>query len=203
MAFQDFTTYTEVDPGADITVTTNRVSAVGLVKSSSSWVYKDFGVDYFFNFVHEFKTQCFSSSNFGIASCWAVGNTIGGIKSWIDTYNGLLVDWSAAGATCTLHLRDADDNETDTKTGLSNDVDYYITVERDGVNVTADVRTGSHTGTLVDTLSVTTDASRKYRYIYGIQNWDDTNNSPYIGQRTDDLELPPPPVPRSYGMILM
>ena len=47
MALEDFTTYTEVDPGNDIAVTSNKVHWTLLSRASDSRVAKDFGVNHF------------------------------------------------------------------------------------------------------------------------------------------------------------
>jgi len=43
MAIADLTTWTELDPGDDLTVTATSITAVGLVRSSSSGVWHDYG----------------------------------------------------------------------------------------------------------------------------------------------------------------
>jgi len=57
---EDFTTYTEADPGDDLTVTATKVTAVNVLDDTDSWVYDDKGVDHFdgdFEFLFDWKVN--------------------------------------------------------------------------------------------------------------------------------------------------
>jgi len=58
-------TYTEVDPGNNLTVTPNSVSANNLPRNVDAYLYKDFGAGHFNGFEIEFDAVCYSTSDTG------------------------------------------------------------------------------------------------------------------------------------------
>ena len=47
MAYEDFTTFTEVDPNSHISTTATRVTYAGLARNEVAYLYKDYGAGYF------------------------------------------------------------------------------------------------------------------------------------------------------------
>lgn len=190
MAYEDFTTYTEVDPGNDITVdSSTKVSWVDLqARDITAHLYKDKGIDYFSgDFTHKFEVQFSNVANITQMAFWALANSVGDIEDWksanedahmfniyddtenLDLYileNGATVydRWAAPGPLASTT--------------------YFIEIVRDddgGANntgrLTAYIRTGSHTGTLQDTLVVDCSAGEQndFRYLYAVQTRDTAN----------------------------
>ena len=59
MAYEDFTTYTEVDVGGIVTVAENKVSWNDMTDLEAWLLYKDMTADHFNgDFTHEFECQC-------------------------------------------------------------------------------------------------------------------------------------------------
>ena len=72
MSFVDFTGYTESDPGADITVTTNKCDVVTIPENVKAYVRKDYAINYFNNFNHLFKSTISSADNNSYCAVWGV-----------------------------------------------------------------------------------------------------------------------------------
>ena len=84
---ENYTTYTEVDPGSQIAITsTTRIDFTGLPRNVDAYVYADKGVDYYsgdFEFDLDITpTNGSSSTASGVAAVWATTNDI-------DDYSGL------------------------------------------------------------------------------------------------------------------
>src|SRR3972149_712527 len=80
MAVENFTTYTEVDPNSRITVTSTKVSAAGLKRNESAYVYSDKGVNHFsadWGHLLTADDLLHLAGQDGIVEIWAVANDIG------------------------------------------------------------------------------------------------------------------------------
>jgi len=80
MATEDYTTYTEVDPNAELTVTAaSIVSAAGAADNPDNYVYFDYGVDHFDesagDILHTFDYSNDGTNN-GKPHPWILGNTL-------------------------------------------------------------------------------------------------------------------------------
>jgi len=207
MAYENFSSYTEVDEGTNVTVATNKVSWVDLDRDETSYLYKDKGANYFDgDFTHQFECQC-SGRDAGnpLFAYWVLANDIGNLKTLVDA----AVDYIE------FHYRYDDTNGNlfhlyvvqggvgityDTYDGPTDNTTYYITIERDddgGANGTgqikAYIRTGSHSGTLVDTLSADCAAGEQndYRYIYALCSYDTASAGEDASGYTERLDLTP------------
>ncbi len=180
MANEDFTTYTEVDPEADISKTASTTSLTSISESANSYVYKDFGVNHFSgDLIHEFE---FQTSN-EVGATWA--GTFYALENFLGTGPGSVSNGGDAfrffkngNEALYIYLQENGSISSDNTIALAQAVTYFITVVRNdsgGANntglYTVYIRTGSHTGTLVDTLTVTSAAGEQndFRYMYSYQ----------------------------------
>lgn len=77
MAYQDFTTYTEVDPDGKLSQSSTR-STWAAVTAHTEYLYKDFGVAYFAgNFTHKFDVNFSSVGGVGEIELWGLANDLG------------------------------------------------------------------------------------------------------------------------------
>jgi len=148
LANEDFTTYTEVDQNNQITVdSSTRISTISDSAPGQAYVYDDFGIDYFdsdwsfqFEIFFEDNLLCYYSAltNQNNKSANAQDNfdTIAVYET-----NFYIQSKRLAAYTSDIFIK-------------TNSVLYFVTFERNGSTLTAYVRTGSHTGTLVDTLVI-------------------------------------------------
>ena len=56
MGLHDFTGDTEVDPGANLTVTTNKIDVSSMRRNVSDLVYSDDGIGHYSDFEHLFDS---------------------------------------------------------------------------------------------------------------------------------------------------
>ena len=188
MPGEDFTTYTEFDESAKITVdSASKVSWAALeTKFKTGYLYKDKGVNHFSgDFTHKFESQFSSMGNFAWANHWMLSNVVGDVKAVIDANDDAAMFFSFDDAEH-LYLRlieagSIEDTDIWMPPGPQPSTTYYIEIVRDddgGVNntgnYTAYIRTGSHSGALQDTLTVDCSVGEQndFRYIYSFATYD-------------------------------
>ncbi len=174
MALEDFTTYTEVDPNNSFTVTSNLVDISGLNGDDDQRVYKDHGVNHFSeDFTHQFECDFWNTSNQERIIYYQLCNDLDDFLD-IDTANGDALAFVHIGSP---HLQfimvDGAALEFDTFSSAQINTRYFITLIRDddgGTSnaglYTAYIRTGSHEGTLVDTLVFESANQYDWRYVF-------------------------------------
>lgn len=166
----NFTSFTEVDPGADITIAPTLISFVGLDPNTGSYVYIDRGADYFDDYVlatsfsmTTLVTDASSLYVLGLANAvndftHAAGYKIG-VACKID------------GTTKTLYLRFMNGESfvaSDSMT-ISTGTRYYIVLYHtaDSTTVKLYVYSDASLTTLLDTLTVTNaNVATLFRYHY-------------------------------------
>lgn len=201
MAYIDFTTFTEVDPGTKIAVTSTKIDVTTMLDSDDARVYKDMGAGHFSgDYEHLITVYCNSSTVTGLANLvWAVSNTttgeiagsgVGNDANWLRMY-----EETASTASLFFQENDGGSTYTDTNTSLSLNTPYYLKVKRDeavGTYGTLYCYIYSDSGrtTLVDTLTVTIHTSKKdYQYIYGYAGWGSEEGSYSWTGYTENLDL--------------
>lgn len=184
MAYENFTTYTEVDTASKITVdSATKVSWLGIytrTPSEDGYLYKDKGVDHFNgDFTHKFEMQFVNAGNLSCPNYWMLANTIGDSGDICDA-GGDAYTFFAYDDTESIYLRIFENGSTVgddswATPGPQASTTYFVEIVRDddgGANstgrLTAYIRTGSHTGALQDTLVADCSAGEQndFRYIY-------------------------------------
>ena len=185
---EDFTTYTEMDYNSKVTVSEHQIDFVNLNNGENSYVYKDFGVDYFQALQHrfEFKINSGYSTN-GVVGFWEVGNAV---SNWINQLSNPHLIIILFNNVIRTTVRIGGVQVYDAWSGFSADTDYYCTATwmpsgGSGYGrLEAVYRTGGHDGTIQHTAQVdhTVDASsQKFRYLYGMQSYGQTGLNPVSG----------------------
>ena len=162
MSTEDLTSYTEVDPGSNISKTSSRVTLTALPTNLDSYLYKDFGANYF-DAIELLFTIYFNSSS-SIASLCAAGftvNTLNDSSAWPTT--SILIGLQKDGASSYILYLGDDDYTT-----ISSNTAYYCKLVRAAGSGTAYlyIYTNSARTTLYDTLTCTGLGTSKYRYFY-------------------------------------
>jgi len=177
VAYEDFTTYTEVDPGANITKTATKVSWNDLATGSESYICDDKGVDHFSGDFEHLLEITMSDCGFLAYQCWWVLANGLGTPSALATGGGdLYYFYQFGGSSIGITIIENGVNGGSDYWGSpSQSTLYFVTINRDddsGANstgrLTVYIRTGSHTGTLKDTLTVDCKAGEQndFRYVY-------------------------------------
>lgn len=196
MATEDLTTYTEVDPGSDYTVTSTTIDVSGLKRNIDAYVYKDFGAAYFDgDFIHYYEMNAHGATN-GIWYNWGLANIVDDFNG-IDSSSGDLLAvniYSIYPSTVQLRECDAGTIYFDSGT-INNDTLYYFTVERDesvGTYGTLYCRIYSDEAktTLVDTLTVALHSSKKdYQYFYAANSHNSGTTENFASGSSQNYDL--------------
>ncbi len=198
---ENFLTYPEVDPNNRVAVTSTRVTWAALDRNETAYVASDKGVDYFDgDFVHTVTVNMTALVNGSYVNAWGLTNELNSFRV-IDNTNGDFLSVTLLGLTAgvipTINIYECDGGAvySDSYTPASLTTLYYLTIVRNEAVGTYGtlycyIRTGSHTGTLVDTLTLTLHTSTKdFRYVHAV-NSDNSTATPYPSSGyTEDLTI--------------
>lgn len=189
MALEDFTTYTEVDEGGDITVIANKITVTTMTRGMNSYVYKDFGAGYFTDFKHNIQINLTQLSNYGAGCYWGTSSGANHTYALKNTNNdGLLLYTYSSTGVAFFVLREMETNNIDSYTGAKN-TDYYLTFERSGSTLTCKWYSDSARTNLIDTLSIVCPTTAQ-RYCQPFHSFDAPHTAT-ISCVVDDLEFLP------------
>ncbi len=172
MAYEDFTTFTEVDVGADrIQKTENHVDHHAY-RNEATYLYKDYGVNHFGDFTHKIKFKTNGGVS-GHGAVWMESNNIGDIN---DLRNNSWANILLFGFGTTLYLREYRNglNYSDSS-AISADTWYYAKIVKNGTSLTCYIYTDSEYSTLHDTLDLTLHVNYTFRYLYACNSYNDGN----------------------------
>lgn len=177
--YESFATFTVVDEDSDLTVAGTRVDWDTLRRDAVTYMYKDYGVDYFQNFVINFEFKIDHTDIDAGGNIIYVGNTIGTLQDVIDASDGLAM-WSygsGIGENLQFRLKDfagAVSAEIYSDGGTSSNL-LYCTLSRSGDLLVFEMFSDEARETEIATV-VYGDASISdaYRYIGCVGNRDDS-----------------------------
>lgn len=185
-SFEDFTTWTEVDPNSDITVSSDEVSWTAFTAGIDQYVYYDFGDNHFNgNFEHLITIETPILDGKAIA-LWMMGDSVAQFGS------------AEAGNFIALYFYNSRIRIYEYYSGHYEDsyshsaIPYYITIERDETIGTygtlyAYIYDNSGRTNLVDTISVALHQKADYRYLF-IANGHSSLSGPE-GEYVKDLDI--------------
>jgi hypothetical protein len=173
MAYEDFTTYTEVDTGGDISIAAAKITVDTMRRGEKSYCYKDYGAGHFGDYEFLVTAYCslaeLQASPISGASCSIcdTGNTIppyagDGLNSgqrnmFIRTSDGLAI-----------YCQDINTGNFDSYSCSTSTV-YYLKIKRSGTTAYDYIYSDSARTNLLDTLSQSTQ-STTYRYLVVIRS---------------------------------
>jgi len=206
MAIENFTTYTEVDPGADITITASKIDCEDLhARGVDAYVYKDFTADYFdaLDTIYEWQLDSTASLDYPICGI-AFANTVNDISGFSTTDLSAYLR-SGSGSVWRVYFMRGTFTATDWM-NISNDTIYYPLLERASGNdgATLKVYDDSIRTSLVDTLSVAGFGTEKWRYLYGCNVYNSANATPLFDGfiQNFDLQEAAPPSGASVSVVM-
>lgn len=170
MAYEDFTSveWIETDPEGELTVTANKIQVLDQDIDGKSRVNKDYGVDYFdgdFEHTFEFTLTGGTQSYYALMVIWALSNSNSKFNDFADNDVAMWI-MGDAGVNYAIRLAERDYVPTDITVDLIVGTKYYITIARSGSVYTATIRTGSHSGTVVDTILIDSGSAKSFRYLH-------------------------------------
>jgi hypothetical protein len=192
---------TTVDTGSFITAqTSSRITWVDLDRNVDCYSYKDYGAAYFnTDFTFRFVILMENSAETSMpVHYFILGNELDDADSHTDRIS-LRGGWTTGTSEyyILLGIREnaatADSDNTIGTYVVAASTPYYITVTRNKATdtYTAYIRTGSHTGTLRDTLSATCTDCDDFRYLYAINNENNASTGYDIDGYIENMEWKP------------
>ena len=196
---EDFTTYTEVDPNAHITVTSSEVTFTGLTRGEDAYVYKDMGIDHFDgNFEHLIDITISASVDSALNFLWSLTNLIDDMKGIADVAGDSLSIEFYGNATDGPIIRIAELNSgtwaTTANYLVTLGTTYYLKIRRDETVGTYGtlycyIYSDSARTNLLTTLSLALTKTQDFRYIYVTQTYNSANTYAVSGSSANlDLQ---------------
>jgi len=163
---EDFTSYTEDDPLNHLTQTADRSSFAAMSGNETTSLYKDYDADHFTDFEHLVKVMIDSHGGYSLSQqgLCIYGTALEHFHAWTPKF-GLACSWGDDTRSLLAIERYPWTTPSDASIKLSEDVVYYLTMEKSGTSWTIQIDTGSYGGVNVDTLSHTLNEDYSMRYI--------------------------------------
>lgn len=184
----DLTTFTKVDPGSCVTVTTYTVTVVNLPRNTLTYVYKDYGANYFDNIELVSAAKMTSEASGSYVCPLMISNSVGNLYSGSGVKVG--VAFYYAGVNLVLQLL-AYNGTTQLVASSSNTIslntEYYLKLRRasGATTVYLDIYTDSNYTNLFQTINISNAAlNAKFEYLYMLANFGDsgTNQSSLVSE---------------------
>lgn len=184
--YENFSKYTEVDPGVDITVIDTRITWTTMIRNVADYVYEDYGIANFGDFEFQFNytltdVEAGDASNQNFMAFVALANHFGAFNPAAG------IDWLA----CVAQQSGATDDKFRFRiaqyTGGINDFfvsgavrdigTYYLTFNRTGIAIFLKVYSDIARTNLLETLTDGGNGDNTaYRYLHGIQSWNSVSD---------------------------
>ena len=170
-AYEDFTTFTEVDVGADrIQKTANHIDH-NAFRNEDTYLYKDYGVAHFGDFTHKIKAKMVAGSAAGsLGVVWALANDLDDIYGLFQggktSISGELYHDSG---NQYVYMREMYDTHqyTDLSVNLGSvNVWKYIKFVKSGTAFNIYIYSNSDYTGLLDTLTRTLHGNWSFKYLY-------------------------------------
>ena len=189
MAIEDFTTYTELDTGTNITVTSSKVNH-DYEHDKTEWLYSDKGIDHFTNWEHLCEVYMTSHSNNRLRDYWALTNHLEDHETLRSNgRDALTLLCGNVGGAYRIYAMEIDGgvHDGDYFTGAVATL-YYLTIEKSTTTFTVKIYSDAARTVLLDTLTVTIN-DNNYRYVFGTLSRNQGAGGQYSKGYTQNLDL--------------
>jgi hypothetical protein len=191
---EDFTTYTEVDPNSDITVTASRCTVDTMRNDVTAYVRKDYGADHFTDFEHLVAINVSTFNEYASIGWWGLDDGEGTYTAREVTHRGITL-WSYSTGR-SLNVYDHDEWFYDSSPNLGGV--HYLTMARSEGTFTVAIYSDSDRTNLEDTLSIASTAA--YRYVCSVNSRGGSGSVTGSGYVEDlDLQEAPEIIEKSSG----
>ena len=186
--YEDFTTFTEVDVGANrIQKTANHVDHYAY-RNEDTYLYKYYGVNHFSDFTHKIKVREVSRNISAIGFVWGVSNQLNDVKGLKSgSYHSVFVGfYETAGLKIVVWETYGGSNyyTSDWWTAPQLNTWYYVKIVKSGTSLNAYIYSDSGYTNLLDTISRTLHASLYTKYLFACN----TYNSGDVKWAINDIE---------------
>lgn len=178
MVYEDFDTYTQVDPNAHITVVGNNHIDFIYYRNETAYIYKDFTVNHFTDFEHLIINKISSIQHSANSQPWGMANALNDRKTLQDLGEDFICcEMYYANPTYYYKINyfDGVANTVDSTNLITLGTTYYLKVSRAVNVVTVRIYTDSDRTILLDTLSIN-DGGNPYQYLYGGLSYNSGHN---------------------------
>jgi hypothetical protein len=170
MVYEDFTTYTEVDPSSQITVNKHSIYHACSPTEIEAYVYKDYGISSLNDFEHKVEVEMDAGSNIRFLCYWNVANASGAFWPMANDGETFLSIRMRPGSPHLFQLMEnvglTEEYDSFNPTGF--DIRYYLTIRKSGTSLECTIYSSSG---FVDSLSITLDSNHYFRYVYGTMSF--------------------------------
>lgn len=178
MAQQDYTTATEVDPGSDLTITSDTIAIDTLDRDELTWVYWDEGAGGISgNLTYTLQVKQITATLDFLVALWSLGNELAGFAGRPVSVDQLTIYFTnvlgADRPQLSILSRVGSVTNSDTSIELSNNTDYWlnIVVDIDALTITCFIYSNALMTTLVDTMVANIDSAISMRYLFALRNY--------------------------------
>lgn len=208
---QDFTSFTEVDPNAELTIiSSTRIKCDDGTCNDLDYTYKNYGAGFFGDFIHRVSSTAtnWTLQPLKIMSfvAWSMSNGVGAPRhtDWRGANDGLICGlYYYDNNSMRVYLKDIgvdspdeDNYENDSKLVVG--YKYHFEIERSGPTLTCKVYQDKDFSILLDTLAVSC-ATTTYQYLtIGPEYYSDANRA-HVWGLTEFLRFLNPAVPDEPG----
>jgi len=199
MTYEDFTTYTEVDPNNHITIGPATHVEAKTYQNETAYLYKDKGANHFADFTHYVDVQFLDESGLGWTYPWALMNTIENIKACKDNHHNAIY-LRLYGYTYLELMESYNGTEYYQYCYIDMNTWYYLTIQKNGTSLTCKIYTDSARTNLLTTLSLTLHNNDNYEFVF-VANTYNQGSASWGRSYTDNLDLceEAPPTSKSFA----
>ena len=189
---EDLTTWTEVDGGSDLAVTTSKVAVTDQPMNVDNYVHKDCGVDASgATFDIDWKLVL------AIPSAWSayavglcVSNVLDDLQYWTTNTSQAVSLWfeETPGPT-NFYLWDHEDGSNDFYAGNAPQTIYWTLERTSETAIQARAYSDAARTSLTDTISTTITSGRRYRYILATNSKNTGSATPTWSYDVEDITI--------------
>lgn len=190
-----YNSFTEVDPGNDLSQTAARSTWVNLSDNDAAYLYKDYGVDHFSgDFEHLLDAQLVASDNDVAAGFWGLANALGEMNADFRASPNRMLNahfYRTALGARQLALREYGNGVLEVWSDFyvcAIGTTYYQKIKRVGNTLTDEIYSDAARTILLDTLTLVLNYTDNFRYLYGAQT-DEWNSGAVISGWVENLDL--------------
>ena len=172
MVQEYFTSFTEVDSANDRIQKTFLHVDFRATKNESTYLYRDYGTDYFTDFTHNLEVSADNEVGTYIQGVfWEVANVVEDYRASLDDNSHTIYCAFFGGTSRTTKRIDLKEQYNGSEYGstsggysITYGTTYYLTIEKDGLEVRCKIYSNSSRTDLLSTLSLTLHTNDSFRY---------------------------------------
>ena len=175
MAYEDFTTYTEVDPNSHISIiSSTEIHVSGLTRNEDAYVYFDYTTGYFTEeFTHYIDITPITTTGGGVGVFYLLSNVIDDYYAIQPNYPHIRI-WinptTSGEKYLSIKARHSDGNIDSDSMFYTGGTRYYLKIVRTSTQVVLYVYSDSEHTNLIDTLPISMDTT-SFRYFFPVNSY--------------------------------